>query len=113
MEGALETTKSWLAQGILGSVALLCLAGLIYLFRLLTAERKTHIDQLERLVTTHKTEIVQLATAHKSEQKILEERLVSKAETWMSQYHESNKAQTAVLTAMERRESRARRGEGG
>lgn len=55
----------------------------------------------------HKNTIMKLTEDHKHEMKALEERYITKAETWMAQYHELARAQTSVMDSIERRFQRA------
>jgi hypothetical protein len=82
----------FLVHGPLGVMALV--AGWIA-WRMYKDNAKLREDHNERLV--------KLTEDHKNEMKALEERYITKAETWMAQYHELARAQTSVMDSIERR----------
>lgn len=97
-----EIISKFLEYGVLGMIALLAMWVAWRKdreFNDLTKEKDAlHKEHAERLET--------LTTDHKNEMMALEERYITKAETWMQQHHELARAQNEVLTAMERRYGR-------
>lgn len=63
-----------------------------------------------KLREDHNDRLMKLTEDHKNEMKALEERYITKAETWMAQYHELARAQTSVMDSIERRFTRAMSG---
>lgn len=82
----------FLVHGPLGVMAMV--AGWIA-WRMYKDNGKLRDEQKETLAKLHED--------HKNEMKALEERYITKAETWMAQYHELARAQTSVMDSIERR----------
>lgn len=101
--GAVDAAKSLLTQGVLGVITFLALFGLVYMFRLLTSERKAHTDQLERITNEHALRLEKLNTEKQAALDAWEQRYTSKAETWMSKWAENAQAQTALADALQKR----------
>ena len=78
-----------LVYGPLGVIAFLALAVALQKDRELTKERKEFLDKQESLMAQNAQEMQEL-----------EERIVTKAETWMNKYHELATSQNATITAL-------------
>jgi len=97
-----EIISKFLEYGVLGIIALLAMAVAWRKDR----ENKTLNDEKDELHKEHAARLTTLAGEHKSEMMALEERYITKAETWMQQHYELSRAQNEVLTSMERRYGR-------
>lgn len=86
-------TGKLVLYGPLGIMALVGLLAAIYLFRVLTSERKERAEEVKRLNEENR----KLNEEHHRALVEWENRYVAKAETWMQQYHELAKSMNAVL----------------
>lgn len=85
-------TSTLLVYGPLGVITLLAIFVAVQKDRELTKDRKSFLDKQECL-----------AKAHKEEMHSLEERYVTKAESWMQQYHELAHSMNAVAEALSKK----------
>jgi len=97
-----ELISKFLEYGLLGVVALAA----IWIAWRKDRENKTLHEEKDEMHNAHAQQLETLVTDHKSEMMALEERYITKAETWMQQHHELARAQNEVLVAMERRYGR-------
>jgi len=77
------------------------LLGVITLISLWCAFKKDR--EVPALHAAHAEETVVRNSEHASEMKALQERYITKSETWMTKYHEMTDGQNEVLTSLERR----------
>lgn len=84
-----KIANAFLVYGPLGVVALLAIMFAIQKDRTLTKEREGFLNKLEETQTQHNAEL-----------HALEERYVTKAETWMNKYHELATSQNATIGAL-------------
>ena len=94
-----ELISTFLEYGLLGVIALAA----IWVAWRKDRENKEMVEEKDALHAAHATRLETLITDHKSEMMALEERYITKAETWMQQHYELARAQNDVLVAMERR----------
>jgi hypothetical protein len=85
-------TAKLVVYGPLGILALVGLTAAVWMFRLVIAERKAHAEEVRSLNEENKKSLM-----------AWEERYISKAETWMQQYHELAKSMNAVLESFTKR----------
>jgi hypothetical protein len=85
-----KVANAFLVYGPLGVVALLAIMFAIQKDRTLTKEREGFLKKME-----------ELQTQHAAETHALEERYVTKAETWMNKYHELATSQNATIGALQ------------
>lgn len=97
-----ELISKFLEYGILGIIAL---AGVWIAWRK-DRENKALHEEKDELHTAHAERLETLVTDHKNEMTALEERYITKAETWMQQHHELASAQNELLVSLERRYGR-------
>ena len=90
-----EIVKVLLQSGLLGAVTLIALLAARKLYLDLANSRKAFDERIDKLHTEHKAEM-----------KALEERYITKAETWMQQYHDLAKTLAEIADAQERRYGR-------
>lgn len=102
-----------LRSGVLGIVALVTLlvARKLYLdLAKLRASKdalhEKHKEEISALHEAQKERLREILAVHKEEMKALEERYITKAETWMQQYHDLAKAGFEIADAQERRYGR-------
>jgi hypothetical protein len=81
-----------------GAIGLVSVVSLGWAWRLYRDMKTTQAES--------RKEVHALQTEHRQEMEALRERYITKAETWMSKYHELSKAQNEVLDAIERRYGR-------
>jgi len=89
-----KLAESLLVYGPLGVISCASLFIAVFKDRQLTKERQEFLAKLEEL--NHK---------HQEEMQSLEERYITKAETWMTKYHEISVAQASVLEALTKKHS--------
>ncbi len=89
----------FLEHGVLGVVALLAIWFAIRKDR----EVASVVAEKDALHGAHAAAIAELNLTHKAEMEALQERYITKAETWMSKYHEMTDSQNDVLISLERR----------
>lgn len=87
-----DIVGAFLEHGLLGVVTLIALWFAFKKDREATALHEAHAESTAALNATHK-----------SEMEALQERYITKAETWMSKYHEMADSQNEVLISLERR----------
>ncbi len=109
--------KILVVYGPLGILALIGLFSAGYMFKTLTAERRTctletksHLDQMERIGKAHDDQIERITKEHKTEIRALEERYISKAESWAQKWHEESNANFALIEELKTKRG-GRRGE--
>jgi ABC-type nickel/cobalt efflux system permease component RcnA len=94
--------SKFLEYGILGLIALLA----IWFAWRKDRDNKTLNEEKDELHKEHAVQLGTITSDHKAEMMALEERYITKAETWMQQHYELSRAQNEVLTSMERRYGR-------
>jgi hypothetical protein len=110
----LDTTKAWVAQGVLGSVAALFLVGVIIMFKLLTSERKLHTaelasdrkahdEQIERMVKEHAERTTKLIAEYQVKLDAWEARYSTKTESFNAKWAEHALSLSAMIEAQKRR----------
>lgn len=87
-----EFVKQLASYGLLGVVSALFGAWALSKDRQLTKERLQYMEKLEAQ-----------AAAHKAEMHALEERYITKAETWMTKHHELMASMNDVMDRLEKR----------
>ena len=85
-------TAKLVVYGPLGILALVGLVAAYWMFRIVTAERKAHAVEVQKLNEENRKALI-----------AWEERYIAKAETWMQQYHELAKSMNAVLESLTKR----------
>ncbi len=105
--------KILLQSGLLGAVTLVAFLVARKLYQDLASSRqsidalnKGHREETEKLYKEHADRISKILSEHKEEMKALEERYITKAETWMQQYHDLAKTLAEIADAQERRYGR-------
>jgi Tfp pilus assembly protein PilN len=78
-----------LVYGPLGVIAFLAIMVAVRKDMELTKERQAFLTKQEELMSKHQVEL-----------QSLEERFISKSETWMTKYHELATSQNATITAL-------------
>ena len=97
-----ELISKFLEYGILGMIALLAM----YIAFRKDRENLALHEEKDALHTAHAERLETLVTDHKNEMTALEERYITKAETWMHRHHELASAQNELLVSLERRYGR-------
>lgn len=96
-----EVAGKLIVYGPLGIITLLMIIVTIQLYRDREADRKAHTAQL----AAERAE-------HTAQMKVMEDKYVTKAESWMQKYHDLADAQNKVLDSLTRRSERERRDSG-
>jgi len=88
-----DVLKTLLVYGPLGLFCALSLAGYLRKDRAMVKMQKDFLDKQEALMKSHKEEMAQM-----------QERYITKAETWMEKYRERSEAQSNVIDALNKRQ---------
>ncbi len=88
-----DVLKTLLVYGPLGLFCALSLAGYLQKDRAMVKMQKDFLDKQEALMKSHKEEMAQM-----------QERYITKAETWMEKYRERSEAQSNVIDALNKRQ---------
>lgn len=94
-----EALQQLLNAGLAGAVAVLAI---IFAWRK-DREAKAATERVIVIQKDHADKMAELNKDHKAQMVAFEERYVTKAETWMSKYHELAEAAITVTDAVERR----------
>ena len=83
-------------HGILGVV---CLIAIWFAYKKDREAREISVEK-DELHKAHATQLQEVQHEHKNEMMALEERYITKAETWMQQYHDNARGQTDALSSL-------------
>lgn len=98
-----QIARVFLVYGPLGVIALVSLWVSLKMYRDLTKERADFLAKHEALTSQCRAEVQELARLHKEEMHALEERYITKAETWMQKYHDIAAELSAVADTLARK----------
>jgi len=99
-DAIIPVAEKLFVYGPLGLLAGVCLLAAVRMFLLLSKERARFDADLKEQISAHQKEVREQDASHASELKALEERFISKAETWMQKYHEMASSQDATIKGL-------------